>query len=228
MHKRKQKESHQMSEAKIAAQLIGYLTDQGWDLYQEVEIDGRRADIIAIMRPKVWIIEVKLHYGLKVLEQAMFWRGLCHYVSVAIPRPNRWRILQSNLISRVHAMTGIGLLNIGSYGVDELYSSALNRKADISWVKRLCPEHKTYAKAGTNDGGYFTAFAATKKEFTAFVHCHPGLTMKEIIDHLGRLHYANMTCAKTALAHWIIVGHLPGVARRQEGNKVRYYLSEAK
>ena len=89
-----------MKETDIAKPVVSWLQDQGWTVYQEVEVKerGARADIVAIIEPKIWVIEVKRSYGLGVLEQALSWRSLSHYVSIAVPRGKRGQ--------RTHLATG--------------------------------------------------------------------------------------------------------------------------
>lgn len=217
-----------MKETDIAKPVVSWLQDQGWTVYQEVEVKerGARADIVAIIEPKIWVIEVKRSYGLGVLEQALSWRSLSHYVSIAVPRGKRGQRTQFS--HWIHRVSGIGWLCVGSWGVDTYVDPQMNRRADVQYVRRaLCEEQKIWCDAGSQHGHY-TSFSHTRKKVFELLGERPGLTMKEIFDELGQCHYCSSKTAATALAAWIRKGVVNEIEARREGRHVRYYSTEAK
>lgn len=215
-----------MFETDIAKVVVSWLRDWGWEVYQEVQFFGsNRADIVAVIKPKIWIIEVKLHHGIKVLEQAHGWIPWSHYVSVAVPYKRGFA--GNSLMRKVHEMTGIGLIRVNNSDADEIIQPRMNRKADVKRLTSiLTEEHKYFAEAGSNYGGYFTAFASTKKRFIKLITDCPGLTIKEIVEKLGTTHYASTTTAKIALSNYVRKGIISEVCLKREGKNIRYYPNE--
>jgi hypothetical protein len=215
-----------MKETDLAKKVVEWLHDWHWTVYQEVQVfRSIRADIVAVIEPRIWVIEVKVHHGINVLEQAHRWLPWSHCVSIAVPYTRGYR--RGGLLDKVHRMTGIGLIRVGSHP-DEIIPPHINRKANAVRIKNgLHEEHKHFAEAGSNCGGYFTAFAGTKKRFVKLINERPGLTIKEIVDNLGRTHYASGSIARTALSQWVRKGYIPEVERKREGKFIKYYPAPA-
>ena len=74
-----------LTEVDLAKPVISYLEERGWDVYQEVLIYGKIADIVATFGKLTWIVEVKTSLSLKLLEQIYAWRGKANFISIAIP-----------------------------------------------------------------------------------------------------------------------------------------------
>ncbi|KKN47175.1 hypothetical protein LCGC14_0665710 [marine sediment metagenome] len=200
-----------MSEQELAKHVVAWLEEQHWDVYQEVQIfrGGKVADIIAVRGSLLWVIECKKSLSLAVMEQASYWRT--HYRSVAVPRQkNEMRRVGIGVAKNYYQ---IGVLTVGEgyfdFGVDEIVSAPLKREfhrfaKDIQ--KCLLPEHKTYAMAGSNDGGHYTPYKRTMDAVKSFIEKNPGCTLKEIIDSIGKGHYANSQSARgtirVALSNW--------------------------
>lgn len=74
-----------IKETDVAAAVVAWLVDMGWEVYQEVSLgaSARTVDIVATRGPLVWAIECKVSFGISVLAQAYGLLGLAHYVSVA-------------------------------------------------------------------------------------------------------------------------------------------------
>lgn len=211
------------SEVELAKCVVAWLMDQGWTVYQEVEVfeRGARADIVAVIEPKLWVIEVKRTHGLGVLEQAINWRSLSHYVSVAVPKGKRGQRTQFR--QWVHTASGIGWLSVGIHGVEEYAAPQMNRLADVQYIRRaLCEEQKTWCEAG-NQHGYYTSFNHTRAKVLELLKDRPGLTMKEIFEDLGRCHYCSTRTAATALSAWVRRGVVNEIEPRRDGRYVRYY-----
>jgi hypothetical protein len=198
-------------ETDVAKQVIAYLSDLRWEVFQEVTGQQGRADIVARQGSIIWIIETKTTFGLPVIEQARRWIPHAHRVSVGTPR------YPGQFAQEVCRNFGIGIICSGrdARDVSEPLNPRLNRKP---WkMPKLCEEHKTYAEAGTNGGGYFTPFRRTIRIIEDLMREHPqGIKMKDLVDQVDH-HYASNSSARQHLSKWLIGGHIPGYGIRQEG-----------
>lgn len=204
-----------ISETDVAKQIIAYLEDLRWEVFQEVTGVGGRADIVARQGSIVWIIEVKTAFGLPVIEQARRWIPHAHRVSIGTPS------YPGEFGQEVCRHFGVGIISSGrSYsdgsGTTELLSPRLNRRP---WkIPMLCDEHKTYAEAGTNGGGYFTPFRRTMRIVEEEVRLHPGITIKALVDRVDH-HYSSNSTARQCLAKWLTAGEIPGYGVQYEKGK---------
>ena len=204
-----------VKEIEVARAVIVYLADLKWEVFQEVTGAGGRADIVARQGSIVWIIEVKTKFGLPVIGQAKGWVPHAHLVSVATPS------YPGELGKDVCRLFGVGILSASGIhsdgsGTTEVLRPRLNRKP---WkIPMLCEEHKTYAEAGTNGGGYFTPFRRTIRLVEEQVRLHPGITVKTLVDIVDH-HYASDSTARQCLAKWIMGGEIPGYTVQYEGRK---------
>jgi hypothetical protein len=156
------------SEAELAAHVVAWLQANGWDVYQEV-LHHWLADIVAVKGDVVWVIESKMMFGLKVLEQAHRWLNYADRVSIATPS---WGRKDGHEFGRlVCSKFGIGVvMAVGSYTQPrELVPAITTSSKDRTIRTALCPEQKTYAAAGTNRGHWtpFKAFAQKLSKLTA-------------------------------------------------------------
>lgn len=205
------------SEAELAAVVVAWLEALGGDVYQEVECAGGVADIVALVRAELWIIETKVAWSLALILQAMERRRDAHRVFIAAPYS---RTL--NDTSQVCRELGIGVLDVrlGSEGCDsgEGYGKPSVRTVvesrrwntrPVALAKKLQPEHKTHARAGTN-GGRWTPFRRTCEQVSALVRRQPGITLKELVDNVEH-HYSSDSSARSSISHWIEDGKIEGV-----------------
>lgn len=206
-----QPKNGKMKESDLAEIVIDWLEKQHWDVYQEVPVIGGVADILAVRNNLVWIIETKTSMSFSVMNQA--YHRTAHYRSIAVPSsPTRDRNFQER-IAKLYL--GIGILtidkrkNINESVQPKLMREYHNQAKNI--IKKLIPEYKTYAKAGTNSGSYYTPYKQTIDSIKFFLSRHPNSTLKEIIAFLTgsnghRHHYSSVnsakTCLRKALENW--------------------------
>lgn len=204
-------------ETEIAAPVVAWLRDLDWEVYQEVQLPGgRRADIVGVRGPLVWVVEVKASVSLQLLEQAIEWLRFAHYVSIAAP-PGKWQV--NRFISTVTRDYGIGafLAHARIAGYQEPYAAEhwrpeLHRRADVSRLRSvLCDEQKSTLAAGSKSGGYWTPFRSTCDALRRFLEDHPGATLKKAIDGIAH-HYATPASARGSLRQWILAGKVPMVS----------------
>jgi hypothetical protein len=211
-------------EADLGPPVIAWLAEMGADVYQEVEGHGGRADIAFLLGPTVGVVELKTSFSLEVIAQARNWLHYAHRVWIAVPSVKRGR--GRDVLMEFCDWKGIGVLEVYTYdgkefGVREARVPTLNRRIIESGLReKIRPEHKAYAKAGTNVGGHYTPFKQTCRALLTVVKERPGLTMKEAIDSIAT-HYASKASARSNLAAWIADGKVPGVALDRTDGQVR-------
>ena len=76
---------------------------------------------------------------------------------------------------------------------------ALHREFAIAEVKKLTELHKTFAKAGTNKGNHLTSYKISIMKVKEFVTENEGCTIKDVVDDLGYMHYANIQSARSSI-----------------------------
>jgi hypothetical protein len=211
-----------LAEVELARPVIAMLHDHGWTVYQEVQIEsyGRIADIVAVREPLIWVIEVKAHFGMTVLEQAWLWRPYASYTSIACPHLGK---RGNRVATDILKYYGIGFIST-DHGTERI-PPRLNRHAHhgIRWIKqRLVPEQQTWAEAGNAHGARWTPFQNTAAHLTRYVEGHPGCTLHDAIAAV-KTHYHTPNTARSALAQWINRGVIQGITARREGRFLRLY-----
>jgi len=212
-----------MKEVEIAEAVTGWLIDQHWECYFEVQVHslGRVADIVAVRGPLVYIIECKNTLSLRVLQQASLWRS--HLRSIAVPKPKPTRYYRSDRDGAYQIAKNcleIGIIEVSGprkmidgktivWDVEEVVRPKLKRDFHRSAQRIrqvLSPDHKTFAPAGSAGRGHWTPYKSTMRSLQHFIRKNPGCTFKEIGDALGRMHYSNLGSAignlRKALVLW--------------------------
>lgn len=217
-----------VSEQQVAELVVAYLEAYGADVYQEVELPGGVADIVARVRAELWIVEVKTSLSLALVAQAMERRRYAHRVFVAAPYSRTMREVEPILRE-----TGIRLLDVatadctgwGEARVKERVSSTRHNRRPVALAKKLQPEHKTHAKAGAvGAGGRWTPFRRTCEQLARIVKSEPGITLKAAIARVDH-HYSSTSSAVGSLADWAINGRVEGVrADRSHGTHGKLVL----
>jgi hypothetical protein len=218
-------------ETDIADALVPWLTDQGWDVYQEVGAsNSSRADVVALRGPLIWIVELKTTFSLELLAQAENWLGRAHYVSVATPHGRRSRGCRG-FAESVCRRYGIGSMLVSeateySSPVLTTVAPAFHRRID-SRIRDFCVvEAKNFAKAGNADGKFWSPFKSTCVEIRRVVEERPGVTLRELMQ-LIKHHYQTDASARGAIPKWVEKGVVPGVETRREGRSLRFYPTGA-
>jgi hypothetical protein len=215
------------TEKDLAAVLIRYLQDMGWEIYQEVQIFSfdKRADIVAVRDNITWIIETKMGMGLEVIQQAYAWRMYANYISVAVPARLRTRTMPFGCT--VSKMLGIGVLTCGDGGVyysgiKELERPKLCRQPLKHLRQALVEEHKTYAEAGNSEGKFWSPFKATCERIKKAVEKRPGMTLKELVESVEH-HYSTDSTARGSIVQWARMGKIPGIEIDEHCRPMRVY-----
>lgn len=224
------------SEQQVAEIVVAWLEAAGADVYQEVEVSGGVADIVARVAAELWIVEVKTSLSLALIAQGMERRRLAHRVYLAAPRSRNLRD-----VGPVVEALGIGLLEVTpgdagwetsryDYGQPRVRVAIESRRWNsrpVDLATRLRPEHKTHAKAGAvGAGGRWTPFRETCSLLARLVERQPGITLKEAIDSIKH-HYSSKSSARTHLAQLIERGVVAGVEIRCSRGSIELHPKEA-
>ena len=202
------------TETELAAAVVAWLEDLGWEVYQEVEAysGGPRADIIARRGPVIWAIEVKRSLSLTLLGQGHEWKQWAHRVSLAYPAGKRSTAAPALRLAR---LDGLGLIEVyrpdGHLNIQERSRGEFRRR--IARPPRLTEAHKTYAKAGNAKGRRWSPFKATCESIRDAVTKDPGLTIAEVVERIEH-HYASPKSARGSLLTWAREGKVEGVVAR--------------
>lgn len=221
------------SEEQVGAIVVAWLEALGADVFQEVECAGGIADIVAKLGPELWIVETKKNYSLTLLYQAMERRRDAHRVVIAAPYSKNVGDVQ-----QICEALGIGLLEVklpeagwpfedphlGARVIERCRSKRWNSRP-LELAKRLRPEHKTHAKAGSAHGGRWTPFRNTCSELARVVREQPGITVKAAMESIQH-HYRSAKSARTSIATWVQQGKVDGVRHLLENGVLRLYPNE--
>lgn len=222
-----------LSEQELAAAVIEWLKDRGWDVYQEVESAWGVADIVARMGAITWVIECKKSFTFHVMEQAARYRYHCEMISIAVPQVSRKSRDDRTYAKYLCSKENMGVIEVQLepwLSIKESLRSPLMRPKDNSlahWHVRnfLREEQKDWRAAGSPNGGQWTEFKATCNRARRHVKIHPGCTIKELVNAIDH-HYASEVGARSALAKWIPRGIVPGIEARRNGRQWRLYPSQ--
>jgi hypothetical protein len=210
------------TESEMAAVAVAYFNDLGWEVYQEVQASSysKIADIVAVHRdPTVsHIIECKLSMGLKVIDQAIRWKGRANYVSVCVPH------CSTGAAQRILKYEGIGLLTASSSnsGVHEVIRPVFQRKIRNNIAGSLVEKQKDFALAGNANGRRWTPYQQTCRNIREAVSREPGIILKDLIASIDH-HYGTVSSAKTSIRKWADLGQISGVRCEKDGKFLRFY-----
>ena len=156
------------TESALAEVVTAWLRADGWATFHEIECRGGRADIVAVRRGLVWLVETKLRAGLEVLAQALEKRRAgAHGVLVAVPSGPAAKLLAS-----VAGRLGVGVIAVSevddfdegsrsivrAHRAEMLTWPAFYRQAKAADLLRGCkPEHAAQP-AGTTGTKIWTPF----------------------------------------------------------------------
>src|SRR3989304_2901120 len=215
---------NKIAEVDIAKPIVLFLQEAGWEVYQEVLINGNTADIIARNEKLLWAIETKTSLSMEVIGQAYNWRSRCHFCSIGVPYGKH------NEFSRTILKTfGIGCIVVTEYDkcVSIKMDSPFYRKVDCNYIyKSLKEEQKTFGEAGTNSRKCWTPFQSTVRSITETVTSNNGIEFKDLIKKISH-HYSSYSAAKNSLKKWIECGVIKGVVLKEDGGLLKCYLDNS-
>ena len=217
------------TETDVAAVVVDYLRDAGWQVYQEVEgPNGRCIDIVAQRGPLLWALEAKRSLNLAVLDQAYDSLPFAHQVSAVVPRGVGPPAGYEFGLKAAKAF-GIGVLEVWppdksprvTQGVEP--ESRTTVKGNLAGM--LSPAQKVFVAAGSAGASHWTAFKQTSALLRQLVHKHPGVTMTDAVKRISH-HYSNNENAAVELRRGIETGIIPGLRiERINDKRIRLWAS---
>lgn len=214
------------TEAELAAVVVQWLEDFGYDVYQEVELvpRGIRADIVARRGIELTIVETKTSASIALLGQLMERRRFAHRVYAAAPNCR-------GAFGDACQELGIGAwsVHVGSgetytphpgaqpqpsnpHRIVEVCASRRLTSKRLRLVDKLRPEHKTACAAGSPTGGHWSRWRDTVAQLARVVAANPGIDLTRALQP-GNMnhHYSSAKSARGSLARDLEVGRIPGV-----------------
>jgi hypothetical protein len=228
-------------EVVLGGHVVAWLEAEGWDVFQEVQPHGGAvADIVALRSGILIVVELKASPTFDLLDQTLRWKPYAHQVYGAVPKARASN--SRHMAIRVFGQYGVGLFEVdqdalshsaGRFGFRGYFRTvatpSFNRKANAEAIRsKLRPEHKTFAKAGSAQGGHFTEFKATCETLRAHVAKNEGTTIKDAIANMAH-HYSTDASAKAHLVKLIERGVVDGIrCERDAKRKARLYVADVK
>lgn len=183
-------------ETDLAKCIVGWLKEQNWDVWQEVQFDsfGPVNDIYAMKGKISWAIECKLTLNLKVIEQAYNSKAIIK--TIAIPYRN-----YSTFAIKVCKDYGIGVITVSNSGNINYHPGKLNRqnyRSSNRIAERLKKIPQDYCIAGSKSG-HWTPYKNTIDSVKKYIKSHQGCSFKDIMNNLDHHHYASDSTAKACI-----------------------------
>ncbi len=210
MHVKQEKERNNKEE-QLALHVVRHLEDLGYDVYKEVCKKGGgtdRADIYAVMntgpqKGGTVAIEVKLTFGLKVIEQAFAWKKMATFVYVAVPVGKRKdRAFAYYLCKQI----GVGVIEIEERRGFANIVVAAPVNMPITMPK-LFDEQKLSA-AGNANNQYVTPFKLTISRLHEHLTNNGRMTVSLALSGIKH-HYKSHMSACASIIKYIEEGQLP-------------------
>lgn len=184
-----------MKETELAQVIVEWLNNKQYEVFQEVQIDNRVADIVAKKNDQLWIIECKTSLNLLLLEQVHNWITYSDYVSVAVPVSKTYT--RSNTFAkRILREFKIGCLELKKdkynkkYIIRETIDPIIHSDPIRKQYIKLHEEQKWYQEAGSSNGGHFTDFKGTIDKLYNLAKDNPGIELKQALKEINH-HYKN-------------------------------------
>lgn len=203
------------SEETVAARIVEWLRDQDFEVYQEVQIESysKRADIVAVRRKLIYVVETKVRFSLYAIEQASNWVGMANMVSIGVPR-----LRDNRIVRRFLEFNGIGVIMSG-YDTFEFIAPKLFRNISNKLEKALRYEHKTFALAGNSSNNFHSPFKATGRAVTGYLRMVGVASLKDVVKAIDH-HYRSPSSARGAIQKWAELGRFDGVKVVKEKGKI--------
>lgn len=194
------------TEQQYCAAIVQHLTEQGWEVYQEVETGAGRTDIVAVRAGIRWAIEVKMAMSLAVMDQARANTAYFHYSSLAVPAPAGGRWPRSwAFATECGKVFGYGVLSLRyseRHDATTLRIESRGRLNRRPLPVQLWEQQKTEVAAGTNRGGQWTDFKWTVRQLEQKAACTPGIKLREAVQGIDH-HYSSEPSAVGCVSRYI-------------------------
>lgn len=218
-----------MKETDLFEPVKKWLEDGGYEVYSEVLMNRSdyRADIVALCKPVVTVVEMKTSLTLELLGQAVRWKGFANYIYIAIPKRRRYHI--PRYVETLLLREGIGLLEVAErygevvckphYHVQPKFHRRISNRLRDS----ITEYHKDFSPPGGHQGGgYITPYRVTMirvQEYLKRRYLNDGwATVKEILENVST-HYSS---PKSSLAKALVTLEQDWCETKKENGKLYF------
>lgn len=218
----------------MAAHIVAWLRDAGWDVYEEIssiDIVAQRTDGF------LWAIECKLAFGLDVMAQADARRSYVDAVSVGVP--SEFRSRGQCFAQRCARRMGIGVVVVRSptrHSADGLVRELVepgSLTGDVRNHRRrkaletcLTPEAQAVGNhAGQATGSSWSPFKQTRHDLRAFVKLHSRPTLKEAVAGISH-HYHDDARARKSLSQLFGTAAIPELHLVYDRERKQHVIEE--
>lgn len=213
-------------ETDVAAPMVAWLREWQWDVWQEVEFGGCRADIVAVRHGRLMIVEAKAALTFDVIAQAQRWP--VHYRAIVVPYggggEGRRLALQVCRDLRLGVYLASRARDVREEIPPRLLRGADRMQAVRRYLKTLQHWPRDYAAAGSLSGTGWSSYRGTMDRVRAFIAAHPGCTVKEIVGNVYH-HYASPASATAAIPKWLQTVE-KWCRTEVVGGRLRFYVQE--
>ena len=196
-----------MKEAELAELIINHFENKGYESYKEVVSpkNSRRTDCYFVKREngeivETIVLETKMTFSLKVLEQCFKWKSMANFCYIGIPKSKRkdFKLRRFGYdICKKYLKIGVIEVDINGY-VHEIFGSERNDKPQLP---KLYEEQKD-SIAGNDNGEYFTAFKNTLNLIHKYMEDKDKVLYNTLIKEIEH-HYASDNSAKQSLKEYV-------------------------
>lgn len=195
-----------IKESDIAQICVTYLENNNYTVYKEVTVNGkggRRADIYGVDNyNKTIIVEAKMSFSLKVLEQAYSWRLNANEAYICIPKPKRSARKSFMFGKKVCESMGIGIILVDYFNSTcqiELDSKVFENNVKIPKLY----EAQKYSLAGNDESKYHSAFKETCMNIDKYMaDISEPVKLSDVMKNIQH-HYKTNTSAVSAIKKMI-------------------------
>lgn len=181
------------SEEELANIIIKHFEKEGWSSYNEVSKSGGgsdRADLYLLKGDETFSIETKLTWGIKVLEQALSWRGWSsHGAYIAIPKPGYKKI---RFIVNLCRELNLGLIFVSDI-VEVKTIPGIKKQTHKPWLH----EEQKSSIAGNNKSQYVTPFSITRDNWYKLFEKNREVILDDLLNMPN--HYKSKASAKGSI-----------------------------
>jgi hypothetical protein len=200
------KKKRKISEKELADVIIEYYEDKGYETYKEVTAKGsksggtNRADIVAVKGEEQIVIETKITFGLKLIQQAFTWKVKSHKTYICIPRKKRTSTIRFGYDICRDMGIGIIEIDVDKENINFYSESSIN---EDPYLPKLYEIQKD-SDAGTS-GKYVTPFKITKNKILDFIKQNGETSLTKLVEGVDH-HYKSDHSAKQSISKLIRIG----------------------
>lgn len=195
-----------ISEKDLAEIIIEYYENLGYHTYKEVTAKGskgggtNRADIIAVKDDEHIVIETKITFGLKLIQQGYTWKSKSHLTYICLPRKKKTSTKRFGYDICRDLGIGIIEIDIKTKKINFYCESSINEKPDLPKLY----ESQKDATAGVS-GKYITPFKITKEKILEFIKQNGETSLTKLVEGVDH-HYKSNNSAKQSISKLIKIG----------------------